>query len=357
MISIFNGRKLSLDGNEDVTYAQISVALRDKIHCFNTGKTCNPFAVFMAIALHADKDGWAWPGRSLLSKETGIKSAIGNSIKHLCKMTIAGHRVLTCWRERRDNGTWGRTLYRIFPDAWGEYVIFPERFKADNLKPWTPNSEPPPHNLPLDKPPLDHVPLKYNHVQEETEEKKDADAFFYGDAGKPSREPITTSLPASAKDPIDLTIKTQGAREKEKQWTVPGADDSWSGKPLQGFCVLAGRTELKDSERKHWPGQLSKWAQDWHATPDETYAAIRAIPDSEFHWMTFKTPFAPTFQETMDAMIDRIRNGQPINVKGNGHRDNGSRSYENVPGAYIDDGSNPLGIDLSIFQESAEAPA
>ena len=180
MITIFSGRKLSLDGTEDTVSAQVSVALRDKIHCFNTGKSCNPFAVFMAIALHTDQYGWAWPGRPRLSKETGIKSAIGNSIKHLCEMRIEGYRVLTCWRERKDGGLWGRTLYRIFPDAWKGEVEFPDAFEAETMIAWD-FSQPSPHNpgvddLPVNQPELEDLAYKNNQSLEPEPSKENPPA-------------------------------------------------------------------------------------------------------------------------------------------------------------------------------------
>jgi len=232
MITIFNGRKLSLDGTEDAVYAEVSVALRDKIHCFNTGKTCNPFAVFMAIALHSNQDGWAWPGRSLLSKETGIKDAIGTSIKHLCKMRIEGHRVLTCYRERRTDGTWGRTLYRIFPDAWGEYAIWPEKFKGSEIHDWDPNDgEPAPHNPPLDCPGPDNAPYKENQIAEEEPVEKHgadaqgADALFYGTSEPPPENPAQEQVERMrtkfGNDPLSVSATAERARQEQTLRTVP----------------------------------------------------------------------------------------------------------------------------------------
>jgi hypothetical protein len=165
-----------------------------------------------------------------------------------------------------------------------------------------------------------HDPDPLIQIQELERPSTDVDDF--SDLfDKPNGKPITTNLPATAQDPIELAAKTQEARAKEKQWTTPQANaDSWADKPLHGFCVLATRPELKESERKNWPRQLQKWAREWKATPDECYQCIKAIPDSEFHWMTFRSPFSNSFLEIMDAMISRIRAGQPINAKGNGHQ-------------------------------------
>ena len=122
MITIFRGRKLSLHGSEEVIYAEVAVALRDQIHHFNTGKSCNPFAVFMKIALHTDENGWAFPGNRSISASTGISTAhaLASARTHLQNVRIDDHRVLEVYRERRPDGTFGRHLYRIFPDAWAD---------------------------------------------------------------------------------------------------------------------------------------------------------------------------------------------------------------------------------------------
>jgi hypothetical protein len=136
MITIFRGRKLSLHGAEEVIYAEVAVALRDQIHHFNTGKSCNPFAIFMKIALHTDEYGWAFPSKAEIGRKTGVtsKDAISNSIRHLKEMRIEDHRILEVYRERTPDGRFGRSLYRIFPDAWDDGLAhIPESFKAESL--------------------------------------------------------------------------------------------------------------------------------------------------------------------------------------------------------------------------------
>ena len=138
MITIFRGRKLSLQGAEEVIYAEVAVALRDQIHHFNTGKSCNPFAVFMKIALHTDENGWAFPGNRSISASTGISTAhaLASARTHLQNVRIDGHRVLEVYRERRLDGTFGRHLYRIFPDAWTDGLEHvPATFDAEALTP------------------------------------------------------------------------------------------------------------------------------------------------------------------------------------------------------------------------------
>jgi hypothetical protein len=138
MITIFRGRKLSLHGAEEVIYAEVAVALRDQIHHFNTGKSCNPFAVFMKIALHTDEYGWAFPSNRSISAGTGISTAhaLASARAHLQNVRIENHRVLEAYRERRPDGTFGRHLYRIFPDAWTDGLEhIPASFDAAALAP------------------------------------------------------------------------------------------------------------------------------------------------------------------------------------------------------------------------------
>ena len=144
MLTIFNGRKLSLDGDSDEIYAQVAIALRNYIHLFNNGKNLNAFSVFMCIALHADKYGWSWPGRKLLMQETGISTqkAITKAVTHLREMQIDGHGVLAVYRTRSADGTLGPLIYRLFPDRGGATLHVPEKFRGVPLHPLDGQREP-----------------------------------------------------------------------------------------------------------------------------------------------------------------------------------------------------------------------
>lgn len=113
-IGIFHGR-----GDKAEVFAQISVNFRNNIHAFNNGKNLNAFAIFMAIALHADQEGWAFPSRELLMKETGLRSfnTIASALRFLSKVRINGQRVLQVYRTRGyETKQWGHNMYLIFPD-------------------------------------------------------------------------------------------------------------------------------------------------------------------------------------------------------------------------------------------------
>jgi hypothetical protein len=147
MITIFQGRKLSLDGGEQAIYAEVAVALRDQIQHFRAGGSWSPFAVFIKIALHADRYGWAFPTKAEIRRKTGVasKDTLSRAIRHLQTMRLEGHRVLEVWRERRADGRFGRTLYRIFPDAWDDGLAhIPQSFSADGLSRLSHDADPRP---------------------------------------------------------------------------------------------------------------------------------------------------------------------------------------------------------------------
>lgn len=117
MIGIFYGRGLLRE--DDAVHIQIAVQFRDHIHEFSNGRNQNALAVFLAIALHANEGGWAWPGRALLRRETGIRTewAITKALEHLRAMRIEGKRVLAHYRELDpDTHRYGRSAYLLWPD-------------------------------------------------------------------------------------------------------------------------------------------------------------------------------------------------------------------------------------------------
>ena len=115
MISIFNGRKRTLGGETSQVYAQVGVKFRDHLHLFKGAK----LGVFLAIALHADGDGWAWPSYRLLARETGYnKDTIARALSDLCDLAIEGNRVLLRRRTYNvDTKKLESNRYLIFPTA------------------------------------------------------------------------------------------------------------------------------------------------------------------------------------------------------------------------------------------------
>jgi hypothetical protein len=122
LISIFNGRTRSLgEGERRDVHLKVSVGLRKHLHLFK--RAC--LAVFMAIALHSDDQGWAWPKVATLCKETGYDDdAVYKALNLLVKLTIRGERVLLRTKippphyiVPKDKGKYSQNFYLIFPTA------------------------------------------------------------------------------------------------------------------------------------------------------------------------------------------------------------------------------------------------
>jgi Helix-turn-helix domain len=113
MISVFNGRSRSLGagGGEEV-HVQVSIALRKHLHLFKGAK----LGVFMAIALHSDKNGWSHPSTRVLCGETGLNpDTIFKALSELCELRVEGHRVLLRKGVRQSGGQFSNNRYLIFP--------------------------------------------------------------------------------------------------------------------------------------------------------------------------------------------------------------------------------------------------
>jgi hypothetical protein len=268
MITIFRGRKLSLHGTEEVIYAEVAVALRDQIHHFNTGKSCNPFAVFMKIALHTDEYGWAFPSNRSISAGTGISTAhaLASARAHLMGVRIEDHRVLEAYRERRSDGTFGRHLYRIFPDAWEDGLEhIPAGFDAATLTPVLADpadndggSQPDVDNPHVDdpqaeEPHADHPQHKKNQSMKEHQDQRSGSAGF---------DPTTTEQ--TSPEPLD-----EGQPPVEEQGTTAAG----AFKP----CDLAEFIEAHSKYRFQPGGQhnrLLRIVQDrgrQHPAPNDLY--------------------------------------------------------------------------------------
>jgi hypothetical protein len=113
MLSIFNGRSRTLGKASGAVFAQLSVEFREHLHLFKGAR----LHVFLCIALHADEQGWAFPGiETRIKRETGYnRDTIIQALNDLCAMTIEGHRVLLAYQPVRPDGTFQANQYLIFP--------------------------------------------------------------------------------------------------------------------------------------------------------------------------------------------------------------------------------------------------
>lgn len=114
MIQVFQGKKRGLgDGAEPAAYAKLDFKFREVIHHFKGAQ----LAVFLAIMLHSDENGLAFPSYVVLQRETGYgRDTIATALDGLCDLLIDGHHVLIRWRERGKDGKYkGGNKYLIFP--------------------------------------------------------------------------------------------------------------------------------------------------------------------------------------------------------------------------------------------------
>jgi hypothetical protein len=113
MIQIFNGRSRGLGQDaQHAVYVQVSVALRQHLHHFKGAR----LGVFLAIALHSNADGWAWPSMAVLKAETGYNvQTISQALSDLCALTIDGQHVLLAVQDRATGGTFATNRYLLFP--------------------------------------------------------------------------------------------------------------------------------------------------------------------------------------------------------------------------------------------------
>jgi len=90
----------------------VDVDLRDHLHLLKGAK----LSVLLAIALHSNEDGWAWPSYDTLMRETGYSEAtLKKALDELCKLEIDGRRVLLRYQPQGDGGKFRSNRYLLFP--------------------------------------------------------------------------------------------------------------------------------------------------------------------------------------------------------------------------------------------------
>ncbi|MGC9084565.1 MAG: helix-turn-helix domain-containing protein, partial [Anaerolineae bacterium] len=113
MITIFNGRSREPgEGPESRPYIQVGLEFRELLPQLKGAK----LAVLMALALHANKDGWAWPSYETLARETGYNlDTVREALSQLYEMEWNGRRVLLRYQPRRARGEFATNRYLLFP--------------------------------------------------------------------------------------------------------------------------------------------------------------------------------------------------------------------------------------------------
>jgi hypothetical protein len=114
VISTFasNQRTFGGAGTEQVFHMRMEARFREYLYHFKGPK----LAIFLAIALHADDQGWAWPSLSLLSKETGYNiTTISENVTELCAMQIDRHHVLIAVQAKDVTNRFKANRYLVLP--------------------------------------------------------------------------------------------------------------------------------------------------------------------------------------------------------------------------------------------------
>jgi len=135
LITIFNGRQREPgEGATKRVYAQVDVTFRSQLYLLKGAK----LAVFTDLSLHANENGWSWPSRETIARETGYNvDTISRALSDLCKTYINGHRILLRHQSMHTDGTFTSNRYLIFPSD-------KELAQYESTQPALLQSEPPP---------------------------------------------------------------------------------------------------------------------------------------------------------------------------------------------------------------------
>lgn len=116
-------------------------------------------------------------------------------------------------------------------------------------------------------------------------------------------EPPPDGIPA---DPLAHAV--QAAQRKQPNWAVPpdaGGHDDFTDEPLAAFCHLVGVSPdtLPAKKRNGWAKELRGVAEEWGVGPPIVATCIQRIPDSEYHWKTYSSPYQDSFKEDLGTLI------------------------------------------------------
>lgn len=114
MITVFNGKSFGLSGASTSGFVQIDRLLVDHLKSF----TPSGLAVFMAIIMHVDNDGYCWPSIKRLVECTGLsETTVKSSLRLLETMRINDRRLLEINARTSPNGRTTSNGYKLFPDS------------------------------------------------------------------------------------------------------------------------------------------------------------------------------------------------------------------------------------------------
>ncbi len=247
MISIFNGRKRTLGGSTSEVYAQVSVDFRDYLHLFKGAR----LGVFLAIALHADEGGWAWPSYALLSRETGYsEDTVSKALADLCSLDVQGYRVLLRYQPQADSdGRFSSNRYLLFPSS--EEVAEYEGAGVRHLGAQTGGAFTRHEVLPSrEKPYTENLVTKHNHDKQQpmdgggsTEEQEQAFILLtdFGVSLPVARDIAGRRIPKDVQAWVDHARNAKGLRDPVGLVVRRLLDDEPAPTPRRGGGGKSGR--------------------------------------------------------------------------------------------------------------------
>jgi len=122
-------------------------------------------------------------------------------------------------------------------------------------------------------------------------------------------------------------------------WTVPpeaGGRDSCADGPLKAFCGLVGMPldSLTDKKRGQWVAELRRAAEQWQIPAEILTTCIEALPESEYAFKAYSTPYQESFKNDLAILIGRALQGESLvrtkkkQGRASPKRGGGRREYE-----------------------------
>ena len=256
--------------------------------------------LLLAVADYADDNGFAWPGIEKLAEKTRMSPRqTMRLVEHVRK---DGELIVV---KRRAKGN----LYIVTAGLTEEQL----RQAADRMKRFGGGDILKSDILSLIADSVDIPKVTWESLISDIAVSHESDIAMSPDPSLTVSEP--SILPETAGeeekcqvDPMEHMFEVCQKRGNEKSWTVPpeaGGADAFADGPVDAFCeVVAGIVprKLPDKKRKTWAKELRRIASEWEATAEDMERAIRAVPDSDIGWKTYKKPFG-AFGEDIGALL------------------------------------------------------
>lgn len=143
----------------------------------------------------------------------------------------------------------------------------------------------------------------------------DTQSDTYPPIGEETESPKPESIFQPGDDQLTIAAKCKQKQDKAGgNIAVPpeaGGVDVFADGPVDAFAsVLAGiaPADLPAKRRKSWARKLRQIAEEWSTegnriTVDVMERAIRAVPESDIKWKTYKSPYSGKFEEDIGALL------------------------------------------------------